>query len=109
MGDHPLLPPIQDTFPRGDVEAQVLAVARRFPALCKLLATLVTASPPKSQDAEVRPGGWGTATVGVGLIDIGPGLVGVGLGLGLEAVGLELAFVRFGVGGALRLLRLGLL
>lgn len=56
MGDHPLLPPIQDTFPRGDAEAQVLAVGRRFPALCKLLATLVTASPPKSQDAEVGIG-----------------------------------------------------
>ncbi|CAM9707338.1 unnamed protein product [Scytosiphon promiscuus] len=53
MGEHPLLPPIQDTFNKGDAEAQVLAVGRRFPALCKLLATLVTASPPKSQDADL--------------------------------------------------------
>ncbi len=50
MGDHPLLPPIQDTFSKGDAEAHASAIRRRFPALCKLLATLVTASPPKSQD-----------------------------------------------------------
>lgn len=53
MGDHPLLPPIQHAYKKGDAEAQVLAIGRRFPALCKLLATLVTASPPKAQDAEV--------------------------------------------------------
>jgi len=51
MGDHPLLPPIQDTFSKGDAEGHASAIGRRFPALCKLLATLVTASPPKSQDA----------------------------------------------------------
>eukprot|EP00903_Cladosiphon_okamuranus_P006268 g6151.t1 len=52
MGDHPLLPPIQDTFNKGDAEAHVLAIGRRFPALCKLLATLVTASLPKAQHAD---------------------------------------------------------
>ncbi|CAN0342786.1 unnamed protein product, partial [Ectocarpus sp. 12 AP-2014] len=56
MGEHPLLPPIQDTFNKGDVEAHVLSIGRRFPALCKLLATLVTASPPKSQEPEEGDG-----------------------------------------------------
>lgn len=54
MGEHPLLPPLEDTFPAGDAEAYVLAVGRRFPALCKLLATLVTASPSKTQETDVR-------------------------------------------------------
>lgn len=54
MGDHPLLPPVQDTFRPGDAEAHVRAVGRRFPALCKLLATLITASPPpKSHESDV--------------------------------------------------------
>lgn len=53
MGDHPLLPPLQDTFKPGDAEAHVRAVGRRFPALCKLLATLTTASPPKSYESDV--------------------------------------------------------
>ncbi|CAN0345767.1 unnamed protein product, partial [Ectocarpus fasciculatus] len=39
-----------------DVEAHVLSIGRRFPALCKLLATLVTASPPKSQEPEEGDG-----------------------------------------------------
>lgn len=53
MEDHPLLPPIQDTFAKGDAESYVLAVSRRFPALCKLLATLIAASPPKARNSEV--------------------------------------------------------
>lgn len=53
MGDHPLLPPIQETYPKGDGEAQVKAIGRRFPALCKLLATLVSATSPKTQEADV--------------------------------------------------------
>lgn len=53
MGEHPLLPPLQQTFEPGDAEAHVRAVGRRFPALCKLLATLITASPPKSHESDV--------------------------------------------------------
>ena len=53
MEEHPLLPAIHDTFAKGDPEAHVMALGRRFPALCKLLATLVTVSPPRSNDANV--------------------------------------------------------
>lgn len=53
MGEHPLLPPIHDTFNKGDPEAHVIALGRRFPALCKLLSTLLTIPPPKSNDVHV--------------------------------------------------------